>query len=179
MLRIKDIFNLIKNSKKAKRILWLIALVLFIILFSRFQKTKQMKIYYNKGNEAYKQNDYASAEDYYSYALWEKPSKHKECKVRINKALSIVTPITPESVTYENLDESIERLKYAQDILTENECAHEDDSNGHNKKAQTLKEEIDEYIEYLKENTPPPEDDNGGEGENEKETPDSNNGEDE
>ena len=36
------------------------------------------------------------------------------------------------------------------------DCKLTDDSNGHNKKAQKLKEEIDEYIEYLKENVTPP-----------------------
>lgn len=156
MLKIGDAINLIKNSKKAKRIIWFIAFVLFILLFSYVQKTKTMKIHYNNGNKAFKQGYFADAEKDYTYALWEKPKKRQECKIRINKALSIVTPITPESVTYDVLDQTIERLEYAQSVLTENDCAHTDDSNGHNKKAQKLKEEIDEYIEYLKENVTPP-----------------------
>ena len=64
-------------------------------------------------------------------------------------ALSIVKPITPESVNSENFDECIERLETAKTYLTENNCAHETDSKGHSKKAQTLKEEIDEYIQQL------------------------------
>ena len=156
MIKLKDFYNLILNSKKAKRIIWFIALILFIVLFSHVQKTKAMKSYYNSGNKAFKEGAFADAESNYTYALWEKPSKRQECKVRINKALSIVTPITPESVTYDKLDETIERLEVAKGVLTENDCAHTDDSNGHNKKAQTLKEEIDEYIEYLKENVTPP-----------------------
>ena len=65
-------------------------------------------------------------------------------------------PITPESVTPENLDEQIARLEEARDYLIENDCAHMDDSNGHNKQAQTLKEEIDRYIEELKEQNKEP-----------------------
>ena len=69
-----------------------------------------------------------------------------ECKSRINYALSITTPITKESVTPKNIDESIERLEEARSILVQHDCAHMYDSDGHNKKAQTLKEEIDDGI---------------------------------
>ena len=138
------------NNKKVRRVLYVICLVLFVVLFVRYKIYKQAKIYYNKGVNFYKDEDYYFAEKYFSYSLLYKIPKRLECKSRINYALSITTPITKESVTPENFDESIERLTEARDILVQHDCAHMYDSDGHNKKAQTLKEEIDEYIEYLK-----------------------------
>ena len=138
------------NNKKIRRVLYVVCLVLFVVLFVRYKIYKQAKIYYNKGVNFYKDEDYCFAEKYFSYSLLYKIPKRLECKSRINYALSITTPITKESVTPENIDESIERLTEARDILVQHDCAHMYDSDGHNKKAQTLKEEIDEYIEYLK-----------------------------
>lgn len=138
------------NNKKVRRVLYVICLVLFVVLFVRYKIYKQAKIYYNKGVNFYKDEDYYFAEKYFSYSLLYKIPKRLECKSRINYALSITTPITKESVTPKNIDESIERLEEARSILVQHDCAHMYDSDGHNKKAQTLKEEIDEYIEYLK-----------------------------
>lgn len=146
------------NNKKLLKVLWVICLVLFVLLFLRYRKYKPMKLDYNNGRMFYKMGEYEQAESHFVMALWERKTKRQECKIRINLALSIVAPITPESVNADNLEESIARLEYARDILTENDCAHENDSDGHNKKAQRLKEEIDEYIKKLREQNPPPED---------------------
>lgn len=157
----KKLVNKYKNLNKGiKIILWIIALICFVFFFARFQRHKLFIKNYNLGNLAFKGTDYDEAEYRYEQSLYYKPTKRKECNVRINYALSIVTPITPESVTYDNLEESIDRLTEAKNILTESDCAHEFDTNGHNRKAQTLKEEIDEYIEWLKENVQPPEEQN-------------------
>lgn len=146
----------LKLNKKQMKILRIIAIVLFLIIARHFFVNRMMIHYYNSGNKAYRQGDYYTAGLYYQDSLWRKPRKKQDCKVRINYALSIVKQITPESVTYENLEESISRLEEAKDILTENECAG-DDAEGHNKTAQKLKDEIDEYIKWLKENTEQPE----------------------
>ena len=55
-----------------------------------------------------------------------------------------------DAVTEENLDETIELLDDARNILVENGCAHRNDEDGHNKDAQTLKDEIDAFEEQLK-----------------------------
>lgn len=138
------------NRKKLLKILWFICALVFIILFIRYKTYKQAIIYYNKGIKHFKQQEFGDAESYFKNAIWEKHTKKQECKMRINLALSITTPITPESVTPDNLDENIARLEMARDYLTVNDCAHENDSNGHSVKAQILKEEIDAYIEQLK-----------------------------
>lgn len=153
----KETITRLTNNKTLLRTIWAICLVLFVVLFIRYKKYKPMKIDYNNGVRFFKMQDYEMAEAHFVAALYEKKTKSQECKIRINLALSIVTPITPDSVTPENLEENIERLEYARDILIENDCAHDVDSNGHNEKAQRLKEEIDEYIEKLKEQNPPPE----------------------
>lgn len=138
------------NNKKVLRVLWVICLVLFVVLFVRYKMYKQGKIYYNKGVKYYKDEDYYFAEKYFSYSIVYNIPKRLECKARINYALSITTPITIDSITLDNIDESIERLEEARNILVQHDCAHLYDSDGHSRKAQTLKEEIDEYIEYLK-----------------------------
>lgn len=146
-----------KLNKKIKIVLWIICLVLFLFFIFRMEKYMLSTINYNKGNKAFKSQNYDTAESLYDTSIYYPITKRRECNARINYALSITTPITPESVTYENLEESIERLSLARDILTEKGCAHDYDTKGHNKKAQTLKNEIDEYIEWLKNNVEPPE----------------------
>ena len=146
-----------KMNKKQMTILRIVAIILFLLLARYFFLNRMMIRNYNRGNKYFRRGSYAAAEYEYEDALFRRPKKRQECKVRINLALSIVKPITPESVNSTNLDESIERLEEAKEYLVENGCANENDSNGHNKKAQTLKEEIDEYIKWLKENVKEPE----------------------
>ena len=61
--------------------------------------------------------------------------------------------IDPDGVTKENLDEVIDILEGAKDILIENDCAHRDDEDGHYEDAQTLKDEIDAFEEQLRKQT--------------------------
>lgn len=122
--------------------------------------TQPYVYHYNNGNVYYNEGDYQGAEDEYRTALGYKPGGEKDCMTRINLALSIVKQIAPESVTAENLDETLERLDDARDILVANGCAHRDDEDGHNKDAQTLKDEIDDFEEQLKQSVQ--EQENGG-----------------
>lgn len=166
----KKAFEYLKQNKKIMRVLWIICLLLFLLLHFRSTRYAQFKRLYNVGVSQFKGGEYENAEAYFESAMWEKHSKKMECKARINQALSITTPITEDIVTNENLDSYIERLEEAKDVLTRNDCAHENDSNGHSRKAQKLKEEIDEYIEYLKEQNPPEEKPEDGDESKEKST---------
>lgn len=171
-MNVKEFLKKITENKKLLKLLWVLCFILLVFLYGRYKVYKTAKAFYNTGVDLYKSEDYEKAEEYFNYALAYKKTKRFECKVRINKALSITTPITPESVTPENLDEKIARLEEARDVLTAHDCAHENDSRGHSRKAQKLKEEIDAYIEYLKEQNPPQEenddDDGGGSDEDQK-----------
>lgn len=106
--------------------------------------------HYNQGNVYYENNDFEGAEEEYRKALESRLPGEYDCKTRINLALSMVTPIEADKVTKENLDETIELLEEAKDILIENGCAHRDDEDGHSEDAQKLKDEIDEFEEQLK-----------------------------
>jgi len=156
-MKLQDYLCKLNKNKKLRIVLWVLCLILFLIAFRQYSAYKKMKLLYNKGVKNYREENYDQAEQYFRSALWEKKTKSQECKIRINLALSICTPITPDIVTPDNLDEYIERLEYARDFLVENDCAHMSDSKGHNKKAQKLKEDIDNYIEELKKQNPQPE----------------------
>ena len=111
------------------------------------------KYYYNKGNIYYKEKKYEEAEKSYKKALKHHIPDGKECSVRINLALSMVTPLDLENINDDNRDDIIKTLEEARNILVEDDCAHMDDENGHSKDAQTLKDEIDELLDSLQ--TPP------------------------
>lgn len=142
--------DFLKNDIGLVKIVCIVCIVLFALLFIRYQKNKWFYKYFNSGVSYYIIEEYDLAESYFTDALYEKPKGKNDCKTRINLALSMVKPITPESVTKENYQECIDKLTDARNLLVENGCASDSGSDGHNKYAQTLKEEIDEYIEQLK-----------------------------
>ena len=106
---------------------------------------------YNQGNIYYKQKEYGKALESYKKALEQNPPFEKECRIRINMALSIVVPIDVNSINKDNIDETIELLHEAKKILTDHGCAHMDDDGGHNDDAILLKKEIDEFEKKIKE----------------------------
>lgn len=138
--------------KKVLWILWGIAVVLFFVFTYMFFSQLKFTRYYNNGRQLYNEGNYSQAEQNFKGALFEVPSHFmgRQCKTRINLALSMVTPLTPESITSENFDDTIKKLESARDYLITDDCAHKDDENGHNKQAQILKDEIEKYIEELK-----------------------------
>jgi tetratricopeptide (TPR) repeat protein len=108
--------------------------------------------YYNLGNVAYKRGDYNSAIGYYNQALNLYPMGVKDCKIRINLALSYCYSIDYYNLTStEKIDTAIFTLYKARDILLANGCAKDGEEVGHNEDAQQLKEDIDRMIEMLKE----------------------------
>lgn len=106
--------------------------------------------YYNKGNVYYQNGDYDAAIMAYQDALERHPSHDRECLIRINLVLAMVTPIDPDEIPDSQLADTIKLLEDAKEILYAHGCATED-GNGHNKDAQTLKEDIDRFEEELKE----------------------------
>lgn len=106
---------------------------------------------YNKGNNLYERLDYAGAIEYYEDALAAHPPHFlstKECNVRINLALAMIYNLGPNFAEPENIENSINTLLAAKEILLEDNCASEEGS-GHNETAQQLKEEIDKLLEQL------------------------------
>jgi len=105
--------------------------------------------YYNEGNLCYQKGNYETAIQAYETALSRYPSKQRECNIRINLALSMIAPIDSSQLTGQELEQAIATLEEAKEILCEQGCAAED-GNGHSKDAQTLKEDIDRFLEKLK-----------------------------
>lgn len=105
-------------------------------------------VYYNNANILYFNKQYEDAIDLYDEALSIGVPNSRECDVHINKSLSIIGLLPEDYEEYENIDDSIEILETARDVLFENECATKN-GKGHSDKAEELREDIDEEIERL------------------------------
>ena len=110
--------------------------------------------HYNRGNEFYELGQYERAAAEYEKSLKLYVPERKECDIRVNYALSLCETLdwsNIQALTDEEKTEMIQVLETAIDILVEEECAHRDDDNGHDKEAQRLKNELQEMIDLLKE----------------------------
>lgn len=105
--------------------------------------------HYNMGNIHYQNGDYQAAIDEYKNALEADPGHDEECSVRINLALAIIGTLGEDYVSEENVETSIATLTEARNVLIEEKCAT-DSGNGHSETAETLKKEIDDLIDQLK-----------------------------
>lgn len=94
--------------------------------------------YYNKGNILYQENKYSDAIVQYKKALDKKPPEDKVCKVRVNLSLSMLANIDKNDT-----DSILTKLNEAQAVLYEDGCANKNDSNGKNRKAEDLDDEIE------------------------------------
>lgn len=103
---------------------------------------------YNRGNIFYSLGDYDRAIAEYDLALSYNPPEPADCMIRVNYALSLIAPIDPDKINEDNLEEVLDILDEARDILCEDGCAN-DKGTGHYDPAQTLKDEIDEFEEEL------------------------------
>lgn len=119
--------------------------------------------HYNYGNVLYKNGDYDGAISEYEKALKAFPPEKKECSIRINLALAILSKIDVN----EGKEEAIKKLNKARDVLCEDGCAHKNDDNGHSKKAEKLKKDIDNAIKQLQNNDGDPDPDKDGDDEEE------------
>lgn len=112
---------------------------------------------YNKANNLYERMDYAGAIEYYEDALAAHPPHFlstKECNVRINLALAMIYNLGPDFAEPENVENSINTLLAAKEVLLDDNCAAEEEV-GHNETAQQLKEEIDKLLEQLQQQNQP------------------------
>lgn len=106
-------------------------------------------VYYNIANAKYQTGDYDGAIEEYKKALKLFPTKHEDCDIRINLVLAMLKKI---DVKNDKKEDILSVLYESLDILCEKGCANINDDNGHNKDAETLKEEILEFIDQLNKN---------------------------
>lgn len=111
--------------------------------------------HYNRGNVLYQSENYEEAINEYENALKNNPPHDRECLIRINIALAMIAPINVEEISESNINDVIATLEEAKNVLIEHGCANRDDDNGHNKDAQTLKNDIDKFLEELKNSETP------------------------
>ena len=114
--------------------------------------------HFNRGNIYYQLGDYEKDKQEYQMALNLMPPDPYDCKIRVNYALSHVTPIDVKSINEDNYKDVIEICETAKAILAEKDCATEN-NDGHYYAAQKLYNEINEFEEQLRqqyENPPTP-----------------------
>jgi len=155
MKMIKEFYK--KNIKIIRIIylvIWLLLLLVFAGLFAKYRERKKLVDSYNHGNRCYELALYDFAEDYYKDAYRSHPSDSEICSIQINHALSIAKQYPPDEIDETNVADAIDRLEEAIELLVQDGCANKDDNNGHNQDAQTLKNEIQAYIDELKKQYP-------------------------
>ncbi len=104
--------------------------------------------HFNRGNVYYKLRDFEKAKQEYQMALNLNPKDPYDCKIRVNYALSYVTPIDVDKIDEDNYKDVIETCEKAKEILSENDCATEN-NDGHYYAAQKLYNEINDFIKSL------------------------------
>ena len=162
-----------KVLKRIGAVIWFIGLLVFFVFLinyvanENFIKNVSAKMYgenvlsflgftekyiapYNLGNMYYEEGEYDLAIEQYNEALSYEPEEGPDCLIRINLALSMVMPIDVDNLEPEDIDDTIDILEDAIDILTENGCAADKRRDSHNKDAQQLKKDIEDLIEKLK-----------------------------
>ena len=105
--------------------------------------------HFNRGNVYYQLGDYEKAKQEYQLALNLLPADPYDCKIRVNYALSYVTPIDVKSITEDNYEDVIEICETAKGILTEKGCATPE-NDGHYYAAQKLYNEINQFEEQIR-----------------------------
>ena len=121
------------------------------ILVLSFLNINESYIYhYNSGNLYYKNGEYNKAIEEYEKALELKPSEEKECDIRVNLALAKLQEIEDDyDLSDSKIEETLDILDDARDILLENDCAT-NDNDGHDDDAQDLKNDIDDFEDSLR-----------------------------
>lgn len=105
-------------------------------------------VYYNNANIAYQNKQFDEAIENYDMALTYDVPEKKRCNIYINKSLTVIATLPDDYEEYENIDDSIEILEDARDVLFEDGCASKK-GKGHSKEAEKLRQEIDDEIERL------------------------------
>lgn len=111
--------------------------------------TEPYIIHYNNGNVYYAKGQYDKAIEEYKIALSYDVPEKRECDIRVNLALAMVTPLDIDGIsTRDELNDVLDVLYDAVDVLCEKGCAGVS-KKGHDKEAQKLKNEIEDLIEQL------------------------------
>ena len=158
--------------KKITIIIWLVtALILAVLVINYYSNRQFIKNYdsgvyqenelgflgftqpyiehFNKGNLYFRLRNHTKAKQQYQAALNLKPDDPYDCKIRVNYALAYVEPINMKKINKDNYEETIKICETAKSILAEKECANENNT-GHYYAAQKLYNEINEFIEQLR-----------------------------
>ncbi len=130
--------------------IFIILMVLSGFLFFRY------RFLYNSGNNYYERMDYTTAIEKYEKALDANLLHRNECSIRINQALAMIYHMGDDFDAPENIENSIQTLLAAKDVLLAEDCATLE-GDGHSATAEQLKEEIDKLIEMLLEEQTSPE----------------------
>lgn len=104
--------------------------------------------HYNKGNIYYQNGDYNKAIEEYNLAIDMDSKKNHKCDIRVNKALAMLKTLPEDYDSQENIENTIEVLNKAKEVLVEKECAKIDE-DGHDEDATKLREEIDAMLKNL------------------------------
>lgn len=105
---------------------------------------------YNRGNVHYQKAEYEEAVTDYQKALQCFPPEKKECSIRINLVLAMITKLETGELTKEQVSANLSVIKEAKEVLTKHDCATAD-HKGHSQKAQTLYDELSELEDALNE----------------------------
>ena len=105
--------------------------------------------HFNKGNLFFRLKNHTKAKQEYQTALNLKPGDPYDCKIRVNYALAYVEPIDVKKITKDNYEDTIKICETAKKILSEKGCATKN-NDGHYYAAQKLYNEIDDFINQLK-----------------------------
>lgn len=133
--------------KKIAIVISVLCIPVLVFLMSNVR----MAAYYNDGNDQFQKTEYEKAIEDYQDALRWFPLRNQECDIRINLAKAIAASADLENLeTKEDVEEAIRILEEAREVLLENGFASDEEGGGSSKKAQQLKEEIDQKIEELK-----------------------------
>ena len=106
--------------------------------------------HYNYGNVLYKNGNFESAIEEYKEALKGYVPRKKECSIRINYALAICRTVQVNENDETSIRNAINTYEEAINVLTEEGCANKNDNNGHSRKAEQLKADIQKEIDRLK-----------------------------
>ena len=106
-------------------------------------------VHYNNGNILYQNMLYEDAIEEYEKALtYPDLPKDRECKVRINIALSMVAMLPKDYDSRDNREDSIKVIREALKVLSAEGCAKKN-GGGHSSRAQNLYDELLEELEKL------------------------------
>ena len=105
-------------------------------------------MHYNIANMYCRPLTYDKALEHYQKALEKEIPEGKECRIRINLALTMVKVLGPDYAEPDQIDSSIKILEGAKNYLLAENCATED-GTGHSEVAEQLKEEIEKILEEL------------------------------